>query len=192
MTGSQYLCLYLNVAFHSRELRNRQRFCPTEVPRGTRLKSGEVTNIIVNYSTTTIIIITIHQHNCQSHHHHHAPTYIIIIYCNSRTRSRDWQNFAGFVLKSRSDEAPVRRRSLVERTGMKNLMQVGALSFRDFFRLLCWHTFIADGEHDDDDDENDGTMRMMTTMWTVITLRTVMMMMMKLTRMCNSECRLSG
>jgi len=29
----------------------------------------------------------------------------------------------GFVLKSRSDEAPVRRRSLVERTGMKNLMQ---------------------------------------------------------------------
>ena len=33
----------------------------------------------------------------------------------------------GFVLKSRSDEAPVRRRSLVERTGMKNLMQVGQL-----------------------------------------------------------------
>ena len=32
----------------------------------------------------------------------------------------------GFVLKSRSDEAPVRRRSLVERTGMKNLMQVRA------------------------------------------------------------------
>ena len=32
----------------------------------------------------------------------------------------------GFVLKSRSDEAPVRRRSLVERTGMKNLMQVAA------------------------------------------------------------------
>ena len=30
----------------------------------------------------------------------------------------------GFVLKSRSDEAPVRRRSLVEKTGMKNLMQV--------------------------------------------------------------------
>ena len=30
----------------------------------------------------------------------------------------------GFVLKSRSDEAPVRRRSLVERTGMKNLIQV--------------------------------------------------------------------
>jgi len=29
----------------------------------------------------------------------------------------------GFVLKSRSDEAPVRRRSLVERTGMKNLIQ---------------------------------------------------------------------
>jgi len=29
----------------------------------------------------------------------------------------------GFVLKSRSDEAPVRRRSLVERTGMKNIMQ---------------------------------------------------------------------
>merc|ERR1719431_2314407 len=29
----------------------------------------------------------------------------------------------GFVLKARSDEAPVRRRSLVERTGMKNLMQ---------------------------------------------------------------------
>jgi len=29
----------------------------------------------------------------------------------------------GFVLKCRSDEAPVRRRSLVERTGMKNLMQ---------------------------------------------------------------------
>ena len=28
------------------------------------------------------------------------------------------------MLKSRSDEAPVRRRSLVERTGMKNLMQV--------------------------------------------------------------------
>jgi hypothetical protein len=34
----------------------------------------------------------------------------------------------GFVLKSRSDEAPVRRRSLVERTGMKNLMQVRSLS----------------------------------------------------------------
>ena len=30
----------------------------------------------------------------------------------------------GFVLKSRSDEAPTRRRSLVEKTGMKNLMQV--------------------------------------------------------------------
>jgi len=29
----------------------------------------------------------------------------------------------GFVLKSRSDEAPTRRRSLVEKTGMKNLMQ---------------------------------------------------------------------
>lgn len=29
----------------------------------------------------------------------------------------------GFVLKSKSDEAPPRRRSLVERTGMKNLMQ---------------------------------------------------------------------
>ena len=35
----------------------------------------------------------------------------------------------GFVLKSRSDDAPVRRRSLVERTGMKNLMQVA------FFRI---------------------------------------------------------
>jgi hypothetical protein len=35
----------------------------------------------------------------------------------------------GFVLKSRSDEAPVRRRSLVERTGMKNLMQVTQLLF---------------------------------------------------------------
>ena len=51
--------MYLNVAFHSRELRNRQRFCPTEVPRGTRLKSGEVTNIIVNHSTIIIIIIII-------------------------------------------------------------------------------------------------------------------------------------
>jgi hypothetical protein len=60
--------MYLNIAFHSRELRNRQRFCPTEVPRGTRLKSGEVTNIIVNHSTT---IITIHQHHRQSHRHHH-------------------------------------------------------------------------------------------------------------------------
>ena len=34
------------------------------------------------------------------------------------------RDLSGFVLKSRSDEAPVRRRSLVERTGMKNLMQV--------------------------------------------------------------------
>ena len=33
------------------------------------------------------------------------------------------------MLKSRSDEAPVRRRSLVERTGMKNLMQVSSLVF---------------------------------------------------------------
>ena len=45
----------------------------------------------------------------------------------------------GFVLKSRSDEAPVRRRSLVERTGMKNLMQVNIffpLAFKIFFSIL--------------------------------------------------------
>ena len=178
--------MYLNIAFHSRELRNRQRFCPTEVPRGTRLKSGEVTNIIVNHSTT---IITIHQHHCHPHHHHHAPThagtvkklpYIIVVHCNSRTRSRNWRNFAGFVLKSRSDEAPVRRRSLVERTGMKNLMQVGALFSRFFPSSLMMENMMM------------MTIRMMAMMRAVMTMRTVMMMMMKLTRMCNSECRLSG
>ena len=42
------------------------------------------------------------------------------------------EHFSGFVLKSRSDEAPVRRRSLVERTGMKNLMQVNI-----FMVLIC-------------------------------------------------------
>ena len=31
----------------------------------------------------------------------------------------------GFVLRTKSDEVPHRRRSLVERTGMKNLVQVG-------------------------------------------------------------------
>ena len=41
----------------------------------------------------------------------------------------------GFVLKCRSDEAPVRRRSLVERTGMKNLMQV---------RVTCCRRVSAD------------------------------------------------
>ena len=44
----------------------------------------------------------------------------------------------------------MRRRSLVERTGMKNLMQVGAL-FSRFFPF-----FFDDGEHDDGNDENDG------------------------------------
>ena len=43
------------------------------------------------------------------------------------TRSGGEEARGGFVLKTRSDEAPVRRRSLVERTGMKNLMQVTIL-----------------------------------------------------------------
>ena len=42
---------------------------------------------------------------------------------NGNTRNAE-EVRGGFVLKSRSDEAPARRRSLVERTGMKNLMQV--------------------------------------------------------------------
>merc|ERR1712061_233741 len=42
---------------------------------------------------------------------------------NGATRNGGEEVRGGFVLKSRSDEAPVRRRSLVERTGMKNLMQ---------------------------------------------------------------------
>ena len=42
----------------------------------------------------------------------------------------------GFVLKSRSDDAPVRRRSLVERTGMKNLMQVAFFKSNIFFPVL--------------------------------------------------------
>ena len=39
----------------------------------------------------------------------------------------------GFVLKSRSDEAPTRRRSLVEKTGMKNLMQVTIIHHKKCF-----------------------------------------------------------
>lgn len=42
---------------------------------------------------------------------------------NGTARNGGEEVRGGFVLKSRSDEAPVRRRSLVERTGMKNLMQ---------------------------------------------------------------------
>ena len=84
------------------------------------------------------------------------------------------------MLKSRSDEAPVRRRSLVERTGMKNLMQVGALFSRFFPSSLMMENMMM------------MTIRMMAMMRAVMTMRTVMMMMMKLTRMCNSECRLSG
>lgn len=34
----------------------------------------------------------------------------------------------GFVLRSRSDEVPHRRRSLVERTGMKNFVQVSRVA----------------------------------------------------------------
>ena len=74
-----------------------------EVPRVTLLKSEEVLNV----------------------------TIILILNLNIINNSIRWppklpfkKNFSGFVLKSRSDEAPVRRRSLVERTGMKNLMQV--------------------------------------------------------------------
>ena len=46
----------------------------------------------------------------------------VVISNGTRSHSEDARG--GFVLKSRSDETPVRRRSLVERTGMKNLMQV--------------------------------------------------------------------
>jgi len=45
----------------------------------------------------------------------------VVISNGTRSHSEDARG--GFVLKSRSDETPVRRRSLVERTGMKNLMQ---------------------------------------------------------------------
>ena len=49
----------------------------------------------------------------------------------------------GFVLKSRSDEAPVRRRSLVERTGMKNLIQVRVfLLFTIFLSDQLWPDFL--------------------------------------------------
>ena len=43
----------------------------------------------------------------------------------------------------------MRRRSLVERTGMKNLMQVEP--FLEIFPI-----FFDDGKHDDDDDKDDG------------------------------------
>jgi len=46
-----------------------------------------------------------------------------VVISNGTGRSHSEDARGGFVLKSRSDETPVRRRSLVERTGMKNLMQ---------------------------------------------------------------------
>ena len=49
----------------------------------------------------------------------------------------------GFVLKSRSDEAPVRRRSLVERTGMKNLMQVDLWSIYKNIKLYQLTWFVS-------------------------------------------------
>ena len=51
------------------------------------------------------------------------------------------KDLSGFVLKSRSDEAPVRRRSLVERTGMKNLMQV------TIFLLVVDDHLLDDDQH---------------------------------------------
>ena len=41
----------------------------------------------------------------------------------------------GFVLRAKSDEAPSRRRSLVERTGMKTFVQVQAIG------MLCLKVF---------------------------------------------------
>ena len=39
----------------------------------------------------------------------------------------------GFVLRAKSDETPHRRRSLVERSGMKNFVQVCVYSLHTFF-----------------------------------------------------------
>ena len=43
----------------------------------------------------------------------------------------------GFVLRAKSDEVPHRRRSLVERTGMKNFVQVRQQRHSTFFVVLA-------------------------------------------------------
>ena len=63
----------------------------------------------------------------------------------ARTISRRGEEArGGFVLRAKSDEYPSRRRSLVERTGMKTLVQVvllskkcGCLYLKFFFSLQC-------------------------------------------------------
>ena len=63
----------------------------------------------------------------------------------ARTISRRGEEArGGFVLRAKSDEYPSRRRSLVERTGMKTLVQVvvlskkcGCLYLKLFFSLQC-------------------------------------------------------
>ena len=61
----------------------------------------------------------------------------------ARTISRRGEEArGGFVLRAKSDEYPARRRSLVERTGMKTLVQVrskcGCLTLSpNFFFLFC-------------------------------------------------------
>ena len=63
----------------------------------------------------------------------------------ARTISRRGEEArGGFVLRAKSDEYPSRRRSLVERTGMKTLVQVvvlskkcGCLYLKLFFSLHC-------------------------------------------------------
>ena len=99
-----------------------------EVPRVTLLKSEEVLNI------TFILILHLN----------------IINISNKIFNSIRWRpklpfkkNFSGFVLKSRSDEAPVRRRSLVERTGMKNLMQVNISVMVMVVMMMVYKTFVA-------------------------------------------------
>ena len=79
------------------------------------------------------------------------------------------------MLKSRSDEAPVRRRSLVERTGMKNLMQVNSSMMVMAVMMMVYKTFVMIME--------TSAMIQMT-----MTMMTTKMKPIKMTTwMCNSE-----
>ena len=86
------------------------------------------------------------------------------------------KNFSGFVLKSRSDEAPVRRRSLVERTGMKNLMQVNIFIS---MMVMVYKTFVANASM---------IMETSAMIQMTMTMMTTKMKPIKMTTwMCNSE-----
>ena len=83
------------------------------------------------------------------------------------------------MLKSRSDEAPVRRRSLVERTGMKNLMQVNISMMVMAVMMVVYKTFVANASM---------IMETSTMIPMTMTMMTTKMKPIKMTTwMCNSE-----